>query len=60
MRIIDTFWNIIPRRTHPKEFFAILSPCSADGLPHHCHIFEMNGESYRFKQSVQKGNHKKK
>ena len=25
-----------------------------DRLTHHCHIFEMNGESYRFKQSVQK------
>jgi len=31
-----------------------------DRLTHHCHIFEMNGESYRFKQSVQKGKTKKK
>ena len=31
-----------------------------DRLTHHCHIFEMNGESYRFKQSVQKGKVKKK
>ena len=23
-----------------------------DRLKHHCHIFEMNGESYRFKQSM--------
>jgi len=23
-----------------------------DRLTHHCHIFEMNGESYRFKQSM--------
>jgi DNA replication protein DnaC len=30
-----------------------------DRLTHHCHIFEMNGESYRFKQSVQKGKVKK-
>lgn len=30
-----------------------------DRLTHHCHIFEMNGESYRFKQSVQKGKTKK-
>ena len=30
-----------------------------DRLTHHCHIFEMNGESYRFKQSVQKGKNKK-
>jgi len=30
-----------------------------DRLTHHCHIFEMNGESYRFKQSVQKGKPKK-
>jgi len=29
-----------------------------DRLTHHCHIFEMNGESYRFKQSV--GKNKKK
>ncbi len=25
-----------------------------DRLTHHCHIFEMNGESYRFRESVQK------
>jgi len=31
-----------------------------DRLTHRCHIFEMNGESYRFKQSVQKGKVKKK
>jgi len=31
-----------------------------DRLTHHCHIFEMNGESYRFKQSVQEGKLKKK
>ena len=31
-----------------------------DRLTHHCHIFEMNGESYRFKQSVQKGKSKNK
>jgi len=31
-----------------------------DRLTHHCHIFEMNGESYRFKQSVRRGNLKKK
>ena len=31
-----------------------------DRLTHHCHIFEMNGESYLFKQSVQKGKPKKK
>ena len=31
-----------------------------DRLTHHCHIFEMNGESYRFKQSVGKGKSKKK
>ena len=31
-----------------------------DRLTHHCHIFEMNGESYRFKQSVQKSKLKKK
>ena len=30
-----------------------------DRLTHHCHIFEMNGESCRFKQSVQKGKSKK-
>jgi len=30
-----------------------------DRLTHHCHIFEMNGESYRFKQSVQKAKAKK-
>jgi DNA replication protein DnaC len=30
-----------------------------DRLTHHCHIFEMNGESYRFKQSMQKGKTKK-
>jgi len=29
-----------------------------DRLTHHCHIFEMNGESYRFKQSVGKGKKK--
>ena len=29
-------------------------------LTHHCHIFEMNGESYRFKQSVGKNKNKKK
>ena len=23
-----------------------------DRLTHHCHIFEMNGESYRFRESV--------
>ncbi len=23
-----------------------------DRITHHCHIFEMNGESYRFKQSM--------
>jgi DNA replication protein DnaC len=23
-----------------------------DGLCHHCHIFEMNGESYRFRESI--------
>jgi DNA replication protein DnaC len=31
-----------------------------DRLTHHCHIFEMNGESYRFKQSVEKSKNKKK
>jgi DNA replication protein DnaC len=31
-----------------------------DRLLHHCHVFEMNSESYRFKQSVQKGKLKKK
>ena len=31
-----------------------------DRLTHHCHIFEMNGESFRFKQSAQKGKNKKK
>jgi len=31
-----------------------------DRLTHHCHIFEMNGESYRFKQSVGKSKNKKK
>lgn len=31
-----------------------------DRLTHHCHIFEMNGESYRFKQSVGKCKNKKK
>ncbi len=31
-----------------------------DRLTHHCHIFEMNGESYRFKQSVAKSKNKKK
>lgn len=31
-----------------------------DRLTHHCHIFEMNGESYRFKQVVQKSKLKKK
>ena len=25
-----------------------------DRLTHHCHIFEMNGESYRFRESVKK------
>ena len=30
-----------------------------DRLTHHCHIFEMNGESYRFKQSMQKAKAKK-
>jgi DNA replication protein DnaC len=25
-----------------------------DGLTHHCHIFEMNAESYRFCESVKK------
>jgi len=29
-------------------------------LTHHCHIFEMNDESYRFKQSVGKSKNKKK
>jgi len=23
-----------------------------DQLTHHCHIFEMNGESYRFRESM--------
>jgi len=23
-----------------------------DWLTHHCHIFEMNGESYRFRESM--------
>ncbi len=23
-------------------------------MTHHCHIFEMNGESYRFRESVKK------
>jgi len=27
---------------------------------HHCHVFEMNGESYRFQQSVQTDKAKKK
>jgi DNA replication protein DnaC len=31
-----------------------------DRLTHHCHIFEMNGESYRFKQSVGNSKNKKK
>jgi hypothetical protein len=31
-----------------------------DRLTHYCHIFEMNGESCRFKQSLQKSNLKKK
>jgi DNA replication protein DnaC len=31
-----------------------------DRLTHHCHIFEMNGESYRFKQSVGKSKNKRK
>ena len=31
-----------------------------DRLTHHCHIFEINGESYRFKQSVGKSKNKKK
>jgi len=25
-----------------------------DRLTNHCHIFEMNGESYRFRESVKK------
>jgi DNA replication protein DnaC len=25
-----------------------------DRLTHHCHIFEMNGESFRFKESMKK------
>ena len=25
-----------------------------DRLTHHCHIFEMNGESYRFRESMKK------
>ncbi len=25
-----------------------------DRLTHHCHIFELNGESYRFRESVKK------
>lgn len=31
-----------------------------DRLTHYCQIFEMNGESYRFKQSVGKSKNKKK
>ena len=30
-----------------------------DRLTHHCHIFEMNGESYRFRESVKSQNGKK-
>jgi len=30
-----------------------------DRLTHRCHIFEMNGESYRFRESV-KANRKEK
>ncbi len=26
-----------------------------DRLTHHCHIFEMNGESFRFRESVKAG-----
>jgi DNA replication protein DnaC len=31
-----------------------------DRLTHHCHIFEMNGESYRFRESVQARSGKKR
>ena len=31
-----------------------------DRLTHHCHIFAMNGESYRFKKSVGKDKNKRK
>ena len=30
-----------------------------DRLTHHCHIFEMNGESYRFRESVTKAKDQK-
>jgi len=29
-----------------------LTAALLDRLTHHCHIFEMNGESYRFRESV--------
>ena len=29
-----------------------------DRLTHHCHIFEMNGESYRFRESMKEKRHK--
>ena len=29
-----------------------LQPALLDRLTHRCHIFEMNGESYRFRESM--------
>lgn len=31
-----------------------------DRLTHHCHIFEMNGESYRFKESIKEKQHQQR
>jgi DNA replication protein DnaC len=30
-----------------------------DRLCHHCHIFEMNGESYRFRESMKSKKNRK-
>jgi len=55
----------LDRRRHQKAQVALglvtakavgerLTAALLDRLPHHCHIFEMNGESHRFRESVKK------